>query len=267
MTIQELFQSGREALARVVVGNEEAVDAVLAALVLESHVLIEGPPGTAKTLLVRALARATGLDYARIQFTPDLMPADLTGTMVFLQNEGRFELRKGPVFASMVLADEINRTPPKTQAALLEAMEEGQVTIEGETLPLPRPFIVCATENPIEFEGTYPLPEAQLDRFLFKLQVGYPDLDAEREIVRRHEIGFRSRDLDAIEVPTHPRSLPAARAARPGPGGHGQRAGGHLHRGHLAVAAGVRRRRVRAQPARLDRPAAGGPGDGRRQRR
>ena len=214
MTIQELFQSGREALARVVVGNEEAVDAVLAALVLESHVLIEGPPGTAKTLLVRALARATGLDYARIQFTPDLMPADLTGTMVFLQNEGRFELRKGPVFASMVLADEINRTPPKTQAALLEAMEEGQVTIEGETLPLPRPFIVCATENPIEFEGTYPLPEAQLDRFLFKLQVGYPDLDAEREIVRRHEIGFRSRDLDAIEVPTilDPSQLPALRA-------------------------------------------------------
>ena len=134
VTIQELFQSGREALARVVVGNEEAVDAVLAALVLESHVLIEGPPGTAKTLMVRALARATGLDYARIQFTPDLMPSDLTGTMVFLQNEGRFELRKGPVFASMVLADEINRTPPKTQAALLEAMEEGQVTIEGETL-------------------------------------------------------------------------------------------------------------------------------------
>ena len=134
MTIQELFQSGREALSRVVVGNEEAVDAVLAALVLESHVLIEGPPGTAKTLMVRALARATGLDYVRIQFTPDLMPSDLTGTMVFLQNEGRFELRKGPVFASMVLADEINRTPPKTQAALLEAMEEGQVTIEGETL-------------------------------------------------------------------------------------------------------------------------------------
>src|SRR5207342_2095446 len=129
-------------------------------------------------------------------------------------NEGRFELRKGPVFASMVLADEINRTPPKTQAALLEAMEEGQVTIEGETLPLPRPFIVCATENPIEFEGTYPLPEAQLDRFLFKLQVGYPDLDAEREIVRRHEIGFRSRDLDAIEVPTilDPAELPGLRA-------------------------------------------------------
>ncbi len=213
MTIQELFQSGREALSRVVVGHEEAVDAVLAALVLESHVLIEGPPGTAKTLMVRALARATGLDYVRIQFTPDLMPSDLTGTMVFLQNEGRFELRKGPVFASMVLADEINRTPPKTQAALLEAMEEGQVTIEGETLALPRPFIVCATENPIEFEGTYPLPEAQLDRFLFKLTVGYPDLDAEREIISRHKTGFRSRDLDAIEVPRmlDPETLPALR--------------------------------------------------------
>jgi MoxR-like ATPase len=213
MSIHQLFEQGRDVLARVVVGNEEAVDAVLAALVLESHVLIEGPPGTAKTLLVRALARGTGLDYARIQFTPDLMPADLTGTMVFLQNEGRFELRKGPVFASMILADEINRTPPKTQAALLEAMEEGQVTIEGETLPLPRPFIVCATENPIEFEGTYPLPEAQLDRFLFKLSVAYPDLDAEREIVRRHQDGFRSRDLDAIEVPRilDPALLPGLR--------------------------------------------------------
>jgi MoxR-like ATPase len=164
-------------------------------------VLIEGPPGTAKTLMVRTLARAAGLEFARIQFTPDLMPADLTGTMVFRPNDATFELRRGPVFASMVLADEINRTPPKTQAALLEAMEEGQVTIEGETLPLPRPFVVCATENPIEFEGTYPLPEAQLDRFLFKLLVAYPDAESEREILRRHQGGFRSRELAAIDVP------------------------------------------------------------------
>jgi MoxR-like ATPase len=201
VTIEELFERGREALGRVVVGNDEAVDAMLAALVLESHVLIEGPPGTAKTLMVRTLARACGLEFARIQFTPDLMPADLTGTMVYRPNDASFELRKGPVFASMLLADEINRTPPKTQAALLEAMEEGQVTIEGATLPLPRPFVVCATENPIEFEGTYPLPEAQLDRFLFKLLVAYPDADSEREIVRRHQRGFRSRELSAIDVP------------------------------------------------------------------
>jgi MoxR-like ATPase len=201
VTIERLFEEGRQALGRVVVGHDEAIDAILAALVLESHVLIEGPPGTAKTLLVRTLARAAGLDFARIQFTPDLMPADLTGTMIFRPNDGTFELRKGPVFASIVLADEINRTPPKTQAALLEAMEEGQVTIEGETLPLPRPFVVCATENPIEFEGTYPLPEAQLDRFLFKLMVAYPDAEAEREVLRRHQGGFRSRDLEDIDVP------------------------------------------------------------------
>ena len=202
MRIAEFFERGREALGRVVVGNGEAIDGVLAALVLEGHVLLEGPPGTAKTLLARSLAHVTGLDFARIQFTPDLMPADLTGTMVFVPQEARFELRKGPVFASLVLADEINRTPPKTQAALLEAMEEGRVTIEGQTLDLPRPFVVCATENPIEFEGTYPLPEAQLDRFLFKLLLTYPDIEAEREILRRHQAGFRPRDLARMELPT-----------------------------------------------------------------
>jgi MoxR-like ATPase len=199
--IAEFFERGREALGRVVVGNDEAIDGVLAALVLEGHVLLEGPPGTAKTLLARSLAHVTGLDFARIQFTPDLMPADLTGTMVFVPQEARFELRKGPVFASLVLADEINRTPPKTQAALLEALEEGRVTIEGQTLDLPRPFVVCATENPIEFEGTYPLPEAQLDRFLFKLLLAYPDIEAEREILRRHQAGFRPRDLARMELP------------------------------------------------------------------
>jgi MoxR-like ATPase len=249
VTIERLFEQGREALGRVVVGNDEAVDAMLAALVLESHVLIEGPPGTAKTLMVRTLARAAALDFARIQFTPDLMPADLTGTMVFRASDASFELRKGPVFASIVLADEINRTPPKTQAALLEAMEEGQVTIEGETLPLPRPFVVCATENPIEFEGTYPLPEAQLDRFLFKLVVEYPDAEAEQEILRRHQSGFRTRELGAIDVPVilDPATLPALRAE--------------------AAAVELRRRQLRAQPARLDRAGAVGAGDGGRPRR
>jgi MoxR-like ATPase len=200
--IAEVFDRGRDALGRVIVGNEETIDGVLAALVLEGHVLLEGPPGTAKTLLARSLSHIAGLQFARIQFTPDLMPADLTGTLVFVPHEARFELRRGPIFASLVLADEINRTPPKTQAALLEAMEEGKVTIEGQTLDLPRPFVVCATENPVEFEGTYPLPEAQLDRFLFKLLLGYPDVEAEREILRRYQSGFRPRDLSALELPT-----------------------------------------------------------------
>ncbi len=190
MTIERLFEEGRQALGRVVVGHDEAIDAMLAALVLESHVLIEGPPGTAKTLLVRTLARAAGLDFARIQFTPDLMPADLTGTMIFRPNDGTFELRKGPVFASIVLADEINRTPPKTQAALLEAMQERAVTIDGETYKLPDHFMVIATQNPIEQQGVYPLPEAQLDRFLFKHRVSYPSVEEETKIVARHGARF-----------------------------------------------------------------------------
>jgi MoxR-like ATPase len=188
-------------ISRSVVAREDAIAALLTAAVAGGHVLLEGPPGTAKTLLARSLSHVAGLEFARIQFTPDLMPADLTGTMVFIPGEGRFELRKGPVFASLVLADEINRTPPKTQAALLEAMEEGRVTIEGQTLDLPRPFVVCATENPIEFEGTYPLPEAQLDRFLFKLHVTYPDVDAEQEILRRHQAGFSPRELGSLDLP------------------------------------------------------------------
>ena len=262
MQVREFFEAGREALGRVVVGNEETVDGLLAALVLEGHVLIEGPPGTAKTLLARSLARIAGLGFARVQFTPDLMPADLTGTLVWVPGEGKFELRRGPIFASVIVADEINRTPPKTQAALLEAMEEGRVTIEGETLDLPRPFVVCATENPIEFEGTYPLPEAQLDRFLFKLLVGYPNPQEEREILRRHQSGFRARDLDQIDLPAllDPAGVLALQSEAMAVTVVRRRARVRGRAGR--VAAGQPGRAGRPQPARDDRPGAGRQGDG-----
>jgi MoxR-like ATPase len=168
-------------VAKVAVGQEEVVEQLLAALLVRSHVLLEGVPGVAKTLLANATARALGLPFRRLQFTPDMLPSDVTGTMTL--RGGDLDFRPGPVFTSVLLADEINRTPPKTQAALLEAMAERQVTIEGEPRPLPDPFLVIATQNPIEYEGTYPLPEAQLDRFLLKLQLGYPAEDVERRIL------------------------------------------------------------------------------------
>ena len=187
-------------LERVVVGNEQLVFALLVALLAEGHILVEGVPGTAKTLFVRMLARLLGLEFRRIAFTPDLMPSDIVGTNVFDPRDATFSLRRGPVFTNLLLADEINRTPPKTQSALLEAMEERQVTIDGEPQALPAPFMVCATQNPVEYEGTYPLPEAQLDRFLVRGRTAYPSALQERELIARAVGGFDARDLDAAGV-------------------------------------------------------------------
>jgi len=203
----------RTELGKVIVGQDAVVEQVLVALLAEGHALIEGVPGTAKTLLVKTLARIVGADFSRIQFTPDLMPSDITGTNVFNVATTAFTLRRGPVFTDILLADEINRTPPKTQAALLEAMEERQVTIDGEVQRLSPLFTVLATENPIEYEGTYPLPEAQLDRFLLKIIIGYPSLDEEARIVSNWDEGFNARRLDQIELrPLAADAVPQCRA-------------------------------------------------------
>jgi MoxR-like ATPase len=186
------------ALAQVIVGKEEALERILAGILSNGHILIEDYPGLAKTLIAQLFAQALDINFKRIQFTPDLLPSDITGSFLYDQREGRFEFRRGPVFTNLLLADEINRATPKTQAALLEAMQETQVTIEGERFPLDPPFLVIATQNPIELEGTYPLPEAQLDRFLMRLAVGYPDREQEREILARR----RQRRMDAARVPT-----------------------------------------------------------------
>jgi MoxR-like ATPase len=170
------------------------------ALLCRGHVLLEGVPGVAKTLIVRTLAQSLDLDFKRVQFTPDLMPGDVTGSLIYDNRTSQFEFREGPVFTNLLLADEINRTPPKSQAALLESMEERQVSVEGEPRPLPDPFVVCATQNPIEYEGTYPLPEAQLDRFLLKLTVPVPSRDDEITVLQRHASGFDPRDLNAAGV-------------------------------------------------------------------
>src|SRR5438046_8032608 len=174
---------------RSVIGQDETVRLAFIALVLGGHLLIEGVPGTAKTLLARTIARLIGGTFKRIQFTPDLMPSDITGTSVYEISTTAFRIKEGPIFANVVLADEVNRAPAKAQAALLEAMEEKQVTLEGEARPLPHPFLVLATQNPVEYEGTYPLPEAELDRFLFKSLVRYPEATEERAILRAHDKG------------------------------------------------------------------------------
>ena len=197
---QEPLAAVRREVAKVVVGQEPTVYGLLAALLAGGHVLLEGVPGVAKTLMVKALGAALQLDVRRVQFTPDLMPSDVTGNLVYDGDTGRFDFRAGPIFTNVFLADEINRTPPKTQAALLEAMEERQVSVEGEARDLPRPFLVVATQNPVEFEGTYPLPEAQLDRFLMKLHVGYPESEDEKRILRMHDRGLDPHDLDSAGV-------------------------------------------------------------------
>ena len=197
-------------VSKAIVGKHEAIRTILTAILADGHVLLEDFPGLGKTLLANSLATVLGLNFKRIQFTPDLLPGDITGGYVFNRAKGEFELREGPIFANIVLADEINRASPKTQSALLEAMQEAQVTLEGETRTLPQPFIVIATQNPVEYEGTFPLPEAQLDRFLIKLSIGYPDAAGEQEILHRRHV--RQQEKVALEGVISAETLQTMRA-------------------------------------------------------
>ena len=204
-TVSHLIEKVIQEVERAVVGKRPLLEKIMAAILAGGHVLLEDYPGLAKTLIANSFSSALGLEFKRIQFTPDLLPGDITGGYVYDRSQNRFELRKGPIFANIILADEINRASPKTQSALLEAMQEYQVTLEGTTMKLPEPFIVIATQNPIEYEGTFPLPEAQLDRFIMKLPVGYPSQDDEQEILRRrqerrHDAFNLERVTDADEI-------------------------------------------------------------------
>ncbi len=209
--VAELSKQVIAEVERAVVGKREALETIMAAVLAGGHVLLEDYPGLGKTLIARSFASALGLDFKRIQFTPDLLPGDITGGYIFNRTKNKFELRQGPVFTNILLADEINRASPKTQSALLEAMQEGQVTMEGESLKLPDPFLVLATQNPIEYEGTFPLPEAQLDRFMLKLTVGYPNLEEETEILQRRRL--RKQDELSLKQITKPKQLLEMRAA------------------------------------------------------
>ncbi|MBK7621404.1 MAG: MoxR family ATPase [Kineosporiaceae bacterium] len=212
---REALTRVRAEVAKAVVGQDAAVSGLVIALLCRGHVLLEGVPGVAKTLLVRAFATALELRTTRVQFTPDLMPGDVTGSLVYDARTAEFSFREGPVFTNLLLADEINRTPPKTQASLLEAMEERQVSVDGVPRPLPAPFLVAATQNPVEYEGTYPLPEAQLDRFMLKLTMPLPPREVELEVLNRHANGFDPRDLAAagLHAVAGPEHLTAAQDA------------------------------------------------------
>jgi MoxR-like ATPase len=212
--VSQVAEHIRNEVHKVIVGQDAIIDQILICLLAEGHALLEGVPGTAKTLMVKTLARILGVGFNRIQFTPDLMPSDITGTNVFNVSTSQFTLRHGPVFTDILLGDEINRTPPKTQAALLEAMEERQVTIDGESHLLSPLFLVLATENPIEYEGTYPLPEAQLDRFLFKILISYPSAEDEQQIVANWQSGFNARKLENVPlvILDDPAAIPQCRA-------------------------------------------------------
>jgi MoxR-like ATPase len=199
MITQEITTSIHEEARKSLVGQEEPFTLILVALLTGGHVLVEGVPGTAKTLMAKTLSLLIQAEFKRVQFTPDLMPSDVIGTQVFEMSTGTFRLRRGPIFTQILLGDEINRAPAKTQSALLEAMEEHQVTIEGQRIALPKPFFVIATQNPVEYEGTYPLPEAQLDRFLFKVLVDYAPQEVEMEVLRRYHLGFNAHQMDKID--------------------------------------------------------------------
>lgn len=205
--LREAADRVREEVGRILVGQNRMVDLFLAALLADGHVLIEGVPGVAKTLTARLIARALAVDFTRIQFTPDLMPSDILGTSVFNPKTGEFSFRHGPIFSNVILIDEVNRAPAKTQAALFEVMEEGQVSTDGQVFALDVPFVVFATQNPLEHEGTYELPEAQLDRFLFKVKVGYPSLDEEEQILMGHHEGRGAEALDTVEPVLSPGDL------------------------------------------------------------
>jgi MoxR-like ATPase len=212
MTAAELATRVREEFAKVIVGQREAVDQLLLVILERGHALLEGVPGVAKTLAVKSLAHIFRLQFQRVQCTPDLIPGDILGGNIFEPSSGSFRLHRGPIFTDLLLIDEINRTPPRTHSALLEAMEELQVTIDGARYPLPHSFAVFATQNPIEFEGTYPLPEAQLDRFLMKIRIGYPDATEEEQILNRYQEGFDARNLESAGLTAmDAESLEAAR--------------------------------------------------------